>query len=473
MSLKKRMFRSNMMILFSALVALFVVIVLVLVLLEDSFERKLNDLNSVKLERHVGEVARFMEETEGNEYHLLEQTISAYGYQVAIIKDGQVIDGTDSEKMKDLAELFIGELSIPDGAEIFYHQKATIVAKDMGEGKGYLVAADFPEGNWIVSTIHQSVTVLFGALLLIGFGTIAVLLILSSFFTRKLNEIVMEPLEKLLEGAERIQNGNLQEEIQYQGEKEFENVCHTFNEMQKTMLNDQEQRMKNEKARTDMVTGISHDLRTPLTSIQGYIKGVLDGVANTPKKQEFYLKTAYESTCEMNVLLQKLFDFSRMESGQMPFHMMPVDLVEYTLHYVAQKESVLEEVQFSFTSERERMREVLIDVEQVKRIYDNLLENSIKYVKKRPLLIEIALYEEGDMVVLDWNDNGDGVSEEKVDKIFERFYRCDEARSEKGSGVGLYVVKYLMEQHKGSVQAKNNGGFQIKLKFPIADPIFS
>ena len=473
MSLKKRMFRSNMMILFSALVALFVVIVLVLVLLEDSFERKLNDLNSVKLERHVGEVARFMEETEGNEYHLLEQTISAYGYQVAIIKDGQVIDGTDSEKMKDLAELFIGELSIPDGAEIFYHQKATIVAKDMGEGKGYLVAADFPEGNWIVSTIHQSVAVLFGALLLIGFGTIAVLLILSSFFTRKLNEIVMEPLEKLLEGAERIQNGNLQEEIQYQGEKEFENVCHTFNEMQKTMLNDQEQRMKNEKARTDMVTGISHDLRTPLTSIQGYIKGVLDGVANTPKKQEFYLKTAYESTCEMNVLLQKLFDFSRMESGQMPFHMMPVDLVEYTLHYVAQKESVLEEVQFSFTSERERMREVLIDVEQVKRIYDNLLENSIKYVKKRPLLIEIALYEEGDTVVLEWNDNGDGVSEEKIDKIFERFYRCDEARSEKGSGVGLYVVKYLMEQHKGSVQAKNNGGLQIKLKFPIADPIFS
>lgn len=87
------------------------------------------------------------------------------------------------------------------------------------------------------------------------------------------------------------------------------------------MLEDEKCRIKNEKARIDMVTGISHDLRTPLTAIRGYIKGILDGVADTPKKKEWYLQTAYEATGEMNLLLQKLFDFSRMESGKMPFHM--------------------------------------------------------------------------------------------------------------------------------------------------------
>ena len=175
----------------------------------------------------------------------------------------------------------------------------------------------------------------------------------ASFFTRKMNRLVMEPVEQLVAGAERIRDGNLKEEIRYEGEEEFEHVCRTFNAMQHTILEDQRQREKNEKARTDMVTGISHDLRTPLTSIRGYIKGVLDGVADTDEKRKLYLQTAYESTEDMNILLQKLFDFSRMESGQMPFHMVKVDLAEFTSAWIAQKESALNslQVRLSFLQE--------------------------------------------------------------------------------------------------------------------------
>lgn len=245
-----------------------------------------------------------------------------------------------------------------------------------------------------------------------------------------------------------------------------------------------------------MVTGISHDLRTPLTSIRGYIKGVLDGVADTPEKKEMYLRTAYESTGEMNSLLQKLFDFSRMESGQMPFHMVRVDLAEFADAYAAQKEGVTDrdKVQIQVHRETEQMPDVLLDVDQIPRIFDNLLENSIKYAKVCPVKIDIRIYEKREKtdmpggqkecvtgeednvaerkgVILEWKDNGQGVPEEKLPHIFERFYRCDESRNEKGSGVGLYVVQYIMERHHGTVKAENDNGLKIQLFFPLADII--
>ena len=148
--------------------------------------------------------------------------------------------------------------------------------------------------------IRESFSFLVLIVLVVGIIAILALLLLASIFTKRMNRLVMEPLDCLVEGAKRIQDGNLEEEIVYEGQEEFERVCRAFNEMQRTILEDQKIRERNEKARTDMVTGISHDLRTPLTSIRGYIKGVLDGVANTEDKRTMYLETAYESTEDMN-----------------------------------------------------------------------------------------------------------------------------------------------------------------------------
>lgn len=261
MSLKKRMFRSNMTILCSALIGLMLIIVAVLVLFEDSFEQQFHSVSRMALERHAAEAAQAVEQTEIGEMDKLSSLIEQWGYQAAVFSGGRVTAGESEGMMSDLAEYFAGD---PGGMD-----------------------------------------------------------------------------------------GNLKEEIRYEGEEEFERVCRTFNAMQHTILEDQRQRERNEKARTDMVTGISHDLRTPLTSIRGYIKGVLDGVADTDEKRKLYLQTAYESTEDMNILLQKLFDFSRMESGQMPFHMVKVDLAEFTSAWIAQKESTLNslQVRLSFLQE--------------------------------------------------------------------------------------------------------------------------
>lgn len=319
--------------------------------------------------------------------------------------------------------------------------------------------------------IRESFGILVLVVLVVGITAILALLLLATIFTRWMSNLVTKPLDSLVEGAKRIREGNLQEEIEYEGQEEFERVCQAFNEMQKTILSDQEQRIRNENARIDMVTGISHDLRTPLTSIRGYIKGVLDGVADTEEKRTMYLETAYDSTGEMNILLQKLFDFSRMESGQMPFHMVRIDLAEYVKGFVAQKEKTFNpsEVQFVMEQEEEILPEVDVDIEQIRRILDNLLENSMKYVEKQPVEAWIRVIKEETYLTLEWKDNGEGVPEEKIGKIFDRFYRCDDARTKKGSGVGLYVVKYIMEQHGGSVEAVNDRGLKITLRFPRAD----
>lgn len=498
MSLKKRMFRSNMTILCTALTALMLILLLVLVLFEDSFEEQFHSMSQARLDGHAREMQLAVEQADPDNMEYFEQRAEKAGYETVVFRDGKLLAGSAGGNMDNLAEFLENELKDsasgrlsegdaaeqdPDGgAGVFFWQGATVAAKYIPDEDVYIGAVHFPEGREN-SSLQSVFVMVLAVILLVGAAAIFILLGLASFFTRRMNRVVMEPVEKLVEGAQRIQSGNLSQEIEYRGEAEFEHVCGTFNDMQRTILEDKKQREKNEKARTDMVTGISHDLRTPLTSIRGYIKGVLDGVADTPEKREMYLHTAYESAGEMDVLLQKLFDFSRMESGQMPFHMVPVDLAEFTDAYVAQKEAAVdsEKVQIRMHREKETMPEILMDVDQIRRIFDNLLENSIKYAKASPVKIDICVREQkirekeqgeaacGRVIVLEWKDNGQGVAEEKLSRIFERFYRCDEARNEKGSGVGLYVVQYIMERHSGTVKAENDNGLKIRLSFPCVN----
>ena len=170
-----------------------------------------------------------------------------------------------------------------------------------------------------------------------GIACVLILIGVSRFFTRNLTSHIMEPLDTLAEGAKRIQNNDLQQEITYTGDEEFEQVCEVFNEMQRHLYEEQEKNHKYETARTDMIAGISHDLRTPLTAIRGTIKGLLDGVASSPEMREKFLQTAYRWTGEMEVLLKQLFDFSTLETGNLPISLQNVDLALFLKNYTVAK----------------------------------------------------------------------------------------------------------------------------------------
>lgn len=299
-----------------------------------------------------------------------------------------------------------------------------------------------------------------------GILCIIVLVIISQLFTKNLTEHIMEPLEALADGAKRIRDNDLTQNIKYMGEIEFENACVAFNDMQESILTEQEKNRRYEKARTDMIAGISHDLRTPLTAIRGTIKGLMDGVASRPEQQKKFLEAAYRRTGDMDLLLNQLFYLSKMETGNMPISLQNIEISAFLNNYAKSKQEFIE-------SDKEQIKvdtqgitaEVSVDPEQFQRILDNLLENSRKYGEKVPLMIEIALHKTPKGLSICFKDNGVGVPEEKLPRIFEEFYRGDESRNKKeGNGLGLYIVKYLMEAMGGSVRAESADGLAVYLE---------
>lgn len=322
---------------------------------------------------------------------------------------------------------------------------------------------DFLESLIEDYTIHKNIFIVFAAV--DAALCILALIAVSHLFTKRLVRHIMQPLNALAEGTRRIRENDFSGPVSYQGDFEFEEVCGAFNDMQQSLLAEQEKNRKYEKARTDMIAGISHDLRTPLTAIRGTIKGLIDGVVKTEEQQQKFLHAAYKRTGEMDVLLNQLFYVSRLETGNMPLTLQMIDIPEFIENYVKGKRELLENEAIELTADTAQLTgSVYADPEQLVRVFDNLLENSIKYADVKPLKLSITLRKIKEKFEITFADNGVGVPAEKLPHIFEEFYRGDEARNgREGNGLGLYIVKYLIEAMGGSVRAENGNGLVVSM----------
>lgn len=297
-----------------------------------------------------------------------------------------------------------------------------------------------------------------------------ILAVVSLIFTRSLTQHICRPLHALEHGVQRMKENNLSEPIDYHGDAEFETVCNAFNEMQLHLSQEQEKNRAYERSRIDMIAGISHDLKTPLTAIRGSVKAVLDGVAATPAIQKTFLSTAYRRTGDMEQLLNQLFYLSRLETGNLPIHLRPLEFVSWLQDYEKGKQDFLTPEEESLTFHNNTGKtgiSVSADPEQLNRILDNLLTNSRKYANAHPLQMRISLETAADSAVICFSDNGNGAPTDSLPHLFEEFYRGDSARSRpNGHGLGLYIVKYLTEAMGGTVRAENRQGFCVILAFP-------
>ena len=230
-----------------------------------------------------------------------------------------------------------------------------------------------------------------------------------------------------------------------------------------------------ESSRKELIAGISHDLSTPLTSIKGYAGGLLDGVANTPEKQKHYLRTIYDTACDMEGLVDNLFLFSKLDMGKMDFQMESIPIKAYLTDFCAEAGLKIQgrSVEIRLDNQLKDKKFVSIDQTQFGRVLWNLLENSLKYAEEKNVKITITLAEEAEKVVLRFEDNGPGVEQEALEKIFDSFYRTDPARSslKKGSGLGLSVAREIIEGFSGRIYAEASklGGLAVVIVLPIAE----
>ena len=308
------------------------------------------------------------------------------------------------------------------------------------------------------------------SLFLSGGAAIVVILLLNTLFTRYQLKKLLQPVDALARAAGRIEAGDFTQAIDYQGRDEFAPVCDAFNRMQEHLLAEQEKSAAYERARTDLVAGISHDLRTPLTSVKGYIKGLRDGVAQTPERQRQYLEVAYRKACDMDVLLQRLFYFSRMETGNLPLFREEADLGEFVARFAAETRPELEQAGGEITLELSPgPHPASFDPEQMYRVLSNLKDNALHYSGADRPVISLTVERQGERTYIRFADNGQGVPEADLPRLFDQFWRADQARSSRngeGSGLGLYIARYIVEAHGGTIAARNENGLVFEISLP-------
>jgi signal transduction histidine kinase len=268
------------------------------------------------------------------------------------------------------------------------------------------------------------------------------------------------PMRKLRKAMKTITEGNLACEVKEDYEEELGGLCRDFENMRIHLKEAIDDKMRYDKDTKELISNISHDLKTPLTTIKGYVEGILDGVADSPDKMDRYLKTVYNKANDMERLIGELTLYSKIDTNEIPYNFIKINVKAYFDDCAEEIRTELESRNFVLTYLNYVPDDVCLiaDPEQLYRVINNIISNSIKYNNKARGVINIRVREEKEYIHLEIEDNGQGVSPEEAGRIFERFYRTDASRNSRtgGSGIGLSIVKKIVEAHGGTIWAVSN-----------------
>ena len=304
----------------------------------------------------------------------------------------------------------------------------------------------------------------------IGVSLVLFVLLNSYFLSRFIVRKIISPLEQLKEGAEKIQNGDLDVHLQHQGHDEFTPSLQAFNLMSRKLKESLLQRKADEEQRKELIASISHDIRTPLTSIKAYVEGLLDHVANTPEKQERYLKVIQKKADVLERLVEQLLLLTKMDIGEKALPMKPIPLSQLIEEFIEDNQLNWTKRGASFALDIEKNISISGSSLLLERIIENLVTNSLKYKVESMVHIQIVLRKEGNAVVLTIIDDGPGVPEESLHRLQEAFYRTDKARTktDNGSGLGLAIVRQAVTLMNGNMEIENAKphGLMVRIVWP-------
>lgn len=290
-----------------------------------------------------------------------------------------------------------------------------------------------------------------------GVSVLLILALTAGVMTIWIYRGTMVPIKKLQVATKNIKEGNLDFTIDYDEQDEMGDLCRNFEEMRKRLKESTEEKMAAEKENRALISNIAHDLKTPITAVKGYSEGILDGVADTPEKQERYIRTIYNKANEMDRLLNELTLYSKIDTNRIPYNFKKINVSEYFNDCIEEIGLDLETRGIGLTYFNYADEDIVIiaDPEQLMRVINNIVTNAIKYMDKQKGQINVRIKDVGDFIQVEIEDNGKGISARDLPYIFDRFYRTDSSRNSStgGSGIGLSIVKKIIEDHGGKIWA--------------------
>lgn len=296
-----------------------------------------------------------------------------------------------------------------------------------------------------------------------------ILCAISGALIGKIHDATIVPLTKLRQATVNIKEGNLDFELVKEGDDVIAGLFEDFEDMRKRLKENADEKLEMDRESKELISNISHDLKTPITAIKGYVEGLVDGVAVTDEMRDRYLKTIYRKAMDMDRLINELTLYSKIDNNRVPYKFEKVMFNDFFYDCADSLKVELEakNIGFEFYDMTDGGICIIADVEQLSRIVNNIISNSIKYMNNSDGKIIMKLRDEVDFVRVEIIDNGQGIKKSDLPYIFDRFYRSDASRNSStgGSGIGLAIVKKIIEDHGGRIFAESREGQGTKMIF--------
>ncbi|MBQ4564113.1 MAG: HAMP domain-containing histidine kinase, partial [Lachnospiraceae bacterium] len=388
----------------------------------------------------------------------VNQELTLVYSHLVVSRDGTAIYCGDSrDDLNWLPSAIYGkEEEEPERGHVFFFDHMLIQSHDLTFSDGtpgsvYIVTRTNMLGKGIRAMFTQVFMMIFIVI------TVVALIVVAWIYRE-----MVQPIHLLQKATKEIKEGNLDFQVDTSDKGEIGDLCRDFEEMRLRLKDTYEEKIQFDAESKALISNISHDLKTPVTTIKGYAEGILDGVASSPEKVEKYIRTIYNKANDMDRLIDELTLYSKIDTNRIPYTFAKINIAEYFKDCVEERSIELESrnIELGYFNYLDDDVIVIADAEQLRRVVNNIIGNSAKYMDKKKGIINIRLKDVGDFVQVEIEDNGKGIGAKDLPYIFDRFYRTDSSRTSStgGSGIGLSIVRKIIEDHGGKIWATSKEG---------------
>ncbi len=382
----------------------------------------------------------------------INESLKSKSSYIIVRKEDEIYyTGNPEGSKKIFAKLPRYGSDVPDAETGYYYNNMKKLVKQLD-----FTFLDGKEGSFFIVTKVSSLvsrTMLIDMVL----AFVLILIFTSLLLTQWIKKGVFTPINQLNVAMQNIAEGNLEYRLASSEKGEIGELYRNYEDMRLRLKESTDEKFEHEKQNRELISNISHDLKTPITAIKGYVEGIMDGVADTPEKMDKYIKTIYNKAMDMDRLINELTIYSGIDNNRIPYNFHRINVADYFGDCVEEVGLDLESknIELNYDNLVSQDTQIIADPEQLKRVINNIIGNSIKYIDKPHGIIDIRILDEVDSIRVEIEDNGKGIAAKDLPNIFERFYRTDASRNsaQGGSGIGLSIVKKIVEDHGGYIWA--------------------